>query len=138
METINAHKCFNENKSIEEMEFNISKYVTSLENFKFELHFYKVLLNKPIFKPQVMNLYETFAKFKNEINSLNKNTKELLNELNSHAHHIRNKIECDNIACDSFFISEQDNLDAKVFKFNIKIFNFKFRLFQYIESVIIN
>ena len=85
-----------------------------------------------------MNLYETFAKFKNEINSLNKNTKELLNELNSHAHHIRNKIECDNIACDSFFISEQDNLDGKVFKFNIKIFNFKFRLFQYIESVIIN
>tara|TARA_R110002049_G_scaffold300467_3_gene491373 strand:- start:7436 stop:7852 length:417 start_codon:yes stop_codon:yes gene_type:complete len=138
METIKEYKSFNENKSIEELEFNITEYVTSLENFKFEIQFYRVLLDKPIFKPHVMNLYETLVKFKNEINNLNENSTDLLNELNSHAHHIRNKIECDNVACDSFFINEHDAIQRKVFNFKIKIFNLKFRLFQYIESVINN
>ena len=138
METLQTYKSFNENKSIEELEYNITKYITSLENLKFELHFYKVLLDKPIFKPHVLNLYEKFVKFKNEINSLNKNSSDLLDELSSHAHHIITKMECDNVACDSFFINRHDTLESKIFKLKIKIFNFKFRLFQYIESVIIN
>jgi hypothetical protein len=138
METLQAYKSFNDNKSIEELEFTISSELTNIENFKFELQFFKSLLDKPIFKPHVMNIYENLIKFKNEINILNTACEELVDELNSHAHQIKTKIECDDMACDNFFIKTQDTIDLKVFNFKIKIFNFKFRLFQFLEGVISN
>lgn len=138
MEVQQTYKSFNSNKSIEELQYKILRDLTRFENLKFELKFYKSLLNKPIYKPRVMNLYETLAKFKNEINAINESLIGLLNELSSHANQIRNKVECEDMACDNFFIKKHDDIELKVFNFNIKIFNFKFRLFQYMECVIIN
>jgi hypothetical protein len=138
METIHKYKSFNASKSIEELKYSILEDTTSLENLKFELQFYKSLLNKPIYKPHTLNLYERLTKFKNEVNTININTTNLLNELNSHAHQIRKKIECDNVACDNFFIKNQDDIELKIFNFKTQIFNFKFRLFEYLQNIIIN
>ena len=138
METSHLYKSFNNNKSIEEMQYTIISETTIIENLKFELQFYKALLSKPIFKPHVMNLYERLVTFKNEINTINEYGVSLLSELSSHANQIRNKIECDNLACDNFFIKKQDTIEHKIFNFKAEIFNLKFRLFQYIESATIN
>ena len=138
MEAIEVYRSFNSNKSIEELQYNVSRHKTTIENLKFELHFYKFLLSKAIFKPHVINLYERLTKFKNEIMAMNEIGINLINELNSHAHLIRNKIECEDLACDNFFIKNHDDLELKVFSFNTEISNFKFRLFQYMESVINN
>ena len=136
METLQAYKSFTDDKSIEELQYTIATDITSLENLKFELQFYKVLLDKPIFKPQVINLYETLVKFKNEIQALHKNSIDLLHDLSTHANLIGTKIECEDLACDHFFIKEHDAIKLKIFNFKEKIFIFKFRLFQYLESVI--
>ena len=136
METLPSYKSFADDKSIEELQYNILTDITSLENIRFELQFYKLLLDKPIFKAQVINLYENLAKFKNELQALNENCMDLLHELSSHANQIKKKIECEDMACDRFFIKEYNAVKHKVFSFNEKIFIFKFRLFQYIESVI--
>lgn len=138
MEAIKGYISFNSHKSIEELQYNISRNIITIENFKFEFQFYKSLLNKTIFKPHVINLYERLTGFKNEIVAINKSNISLINELNSLAHHIRNKIECDDMACDFFFIKQQDDLELKVFNHKAEIFNFKFKLFQYIESVVNN
>lgn len=138
METPQVYKNFNEDKTIEEFEYNISNDIRNLENFKFELNFFKMLLDKPIFKPHAMNIFEKLQAFKNEISVLNKSNSSLIDELNSHAHKIRGKIECEDLACDNFFIQYQVDLENKIFNHKIKIFDFKFTLFQYVESVIIN
>ncbi|WP_339895460.1 hypothetical protein [uncultured Algibacter sp.] len=138
METLQSYKSFTDDKSIEELQFNILTDITSLENLKFELQFYKLLLDKPIFKPHEINLYETLVKFKNEIQALNENCTNLLNDLSSDAKLIGKKIECEDLACDHFFIKEHDAIKHKIFNFKEKIFIFKFRLFQFIESVINN
>ena len=138
METLQTYKSFTEDKSIEEIQFNILTDITSLENLKFELQFYKLLLDKPIFKPHEFNLFETLVKFKIEIQTLNENCIELLSALSSDAKLIANKIECEDLACDNFFIKNHDAIKLKIFNFNEKIFIFKFRLFQFVESVIIN
>ncbi|WP_341215627.1 hypothetical protein [uncultured Wocania sp.] len=135
---IPKYQSFNIDKSIEELQYNTLKEQTSLENLKFELYFYKMLLSKPIFKPHFMNLYERLTKFKNEIDTMNKNVVSLLNDLSNHAHQIRKKMECDDLVCDNFFVKKHDEIELKVFNFKTKIFNFKFRLFQYLESVMIN
>ena len=136
METLQSYKSFADDKSIEELQYHILTDISSLENLGFELQFYKSLLDKPIFKPQVINLYENLVKFKNEIQALNENSMDLLHELSSYANQIANKIECEDIACDHFFIKEYNAVKHKVFNFNEKIFIFKFRLFQYLDSVI--
>jgi len=138
METLQPYKSFTDDKSIEEIQFNILTDITSLENLKFELQFYKVLLDKPIFKPHEINLYETLVKFKNEIQALNEKGMDLLHDLSLHANQIANKIECEDLACDHFFIKSHDAVKQKIFNFKVEIFNFKFRLFQFIESVINN
>jgi hypothetical protein len=138
MKTLQTYKSFNNDKSIEELQYNLLKDVTGLENLKFELKFYKTLLGKPIYKPHTLNLYERLTQFKKEVNTINKNTTSILIELNSHAHQLSNKIECDEIACDNFFIKTHDNIELKVFNLKTKVFNFKFRLFQFLENVINN
>ncbi|WP_298493583.1 hypothetical protein [uncultured Algibacter sp.] len=136
MEPQLLYKSFNENKTIEELEYNIKMHKTGLENIKFELQFLKNLLNKPIFNPHAMNLFETLSKFKNEIKSLNKNCEELIERLISHANKIRIKMECEDVACDLFFIKKHDAIELNVFNFNTKIYDFKFKLFQFTESVL--
>ena len=61
---------------------------------------------------------------------------ELLNDLSADAKLVGNKIECDDLACDHFFIKAHDAVKHNIFNFNEKIFIFKFRLFQFIEGVI--
>lgn len=136
METLQTYKSFNSEKSIEELQYHILNDIITIENLKFELHFFNSLLDKAIFKPRIINLYERLTNFKNEIAVINKDCNKLINELNSHSNSIKNKIECDDMACDNFFIKSHEEIELKTFNFKIKTFNFKFRLFQYIESVI--
>ena len=138
MKKSQAYKSFNTDKTIEELQYSIVKDTNMFENLKFELRFYKSLVTKPIFKPHVLNLYETLEKYKNEISNLHKDIEALLNELNSHEHQISNKIECEDLACDNFFIKKHETIEEKAFNLNNKIYNLKFRLLQYIESVIYN
>lgn len=138
MEAIQNYKSFNSNKSIEELQYNILKNIMRLENLKLELEFYLTLIDKPIFKNNMMNLYERLANFKSEMKDIDKNRVALLNDSYKHNNHISNKIECDDVACDNFFIKQQDAIELKTFNFHKTISDFKFRLFQYLESVFIN
>ena len=138
METLEIYKSFNSNKSIEELQYNIIRDIQKLENLNLELEFYKSLIDKPIFKPHVMNLYESLVSFKNEIKGINKNRIGLLNEIYSHRNKIRNKIECEDLVCDNFFIRKHDDIELKAFNFYNKVSDFKSKWFQYIQSVIMS
>ena len=138
METIKNYKSYNENKSIEELQFNLLQDINNLEHLKLELEFYSVLLEKPIFKIHVINLYERLSDLKHDIQSLDSQRLTLLNDIYLHSNHIEQKIECDDMACDAFFIHEHDAVALRIFEFNQKVKAFKFNFFQYLESVLIN
>lgn len=128
---------YNSNKSIEELQYNLSNHVSVLENLKFELQFYIALLEKPIFKSHILNLYENLINFKNELSEIDESRTMLLNKLVKEIIKISNKIECDDLACDSYFISEYDTLDQKIFNYYQVVSNFKIGLFEYTQSVFI-
>ncbi|GAA4810313.1 hypothetical protein [Litoribaculum gwangyangense] len=138
MEPIQNYISFNSNKSILELQYSISSEIYKMENLKLELEFYLILLDKPLFESYTINLYERLTDFKKEAKGINESRIHLLESLYSHANHISNKIECDNIACDNFFIKQHDEIELTVFNFHKTISDFKFRLFQYLESVLIN
>jgi len=138
MEALQVYKSFNSNKSIEELQYNVSKEISKLENLNLELEFYLLLIKKPIFKNYVMNLFETLNKLKSEIKMIDTHRINLLNDLLTHSNQIINKIECDDIACDNYFIKEHDDIELKVFNFNNNLLDFKFKLLQYLQNVIID
>lgn len=138
MEALQVYKSFNSNKSIEELQYNVSREISKLENLNLELEFYLLLIEKPIFKNHVMNLFETLNNLKSEIKIINTHRINLLNDLQTHSNQIINKIECDDIACDNFFIKEHDDIELKIFNFNNNLLDFKFKLLQYLQNVIID
>ncbi len=62
----------------------------------------------------------------------------LLLELKSHSNKITNKIECNDLECDMFFIKTQDKLERKSHNFITDVENLKSQIFQYLKSTIKN
>lgn len=135
METKNIFKSFNENKSIEELKYNMLQFKTRLEELIIECKFFKNLIEASIYKSNSINLFENLEKFKKDMKCLEKETLELLKDINSHSNSITNKIECEDLVCDNFFIGSHDRLEEKIHKLFIKSMNLKFKWFQYLESV---
>ncbi len=137
METHIEYKSFN-NKSIDELLYNIRQYRFKLIKLDEELRFYKFLIEANIFKPKVMNLFENLTIFDKKIDLYIIDIQIFLNELTTHINEISNKIECDNLECDAFFVEEQNKLEIKLYNFNMDVDSFKSQILQYLHSTIKN
>ncbi|WP_347925543.1 hypothetical protein [Pontimicrobium sp. SW4] len=136
METQNIYKSFNNEKTIEELQYSMLQYKTTLESFKPEYSFYKHLLKSQIFKSNVINLFEYLERFKKTIADHEISTANLIIEINSHNNQITKKIECDDLVCDNYFIKEYDVLENKIHTFLIEYSNFKLQMLPYLQSAI--
>lgn len=137
METKPVYKSFNSNKSLEELLYFITNDLQRLTELKIELQFYTILIDKPIFIKNVMNLFEKLSELKNDIIQLEKTRMKLLIKLKSHINLISNKIVCQDTVCDIFFIDAYNEVDKETFNFDKEILNFKSRYYEYIQGVII-
>lgn len=138
METEAKYNSFNIDKGIDELLFNINQYEIKLKILKNELQFLKFLIEANIFKPEVINLFETLNIYDKKINISIIEIEELLSEIITHKNIILNKIECDNLECDAFFIKTQDNIEFKIYHFIANTNDLKLQVFQYLKSTIKN
>lgn len=138
METQLKYSSFNNEKTINELLYNTKQYHIKLKYLDEELHFLKFLIESNIFKPQVMNLFETLTVFDKKINASIIDIKEAQNELQIHTNTILSKIECEDLQCDTFFIKKQDDLELKTFNIISEKNDFKKEVFRYLKSVIKN
>lgn len=129
---------FNNDKSIDELLYNIDLYKFRLKELRDELRFCKFLIETNIFKPKVMNLFETLTVNDKKIDLYINTIESLLADLIDHTNDIANKIECDNLECDVFFIKKQDKLEHRSYDFLAEVSSFKSQLFQYLQSTIKN
>jgi len=136
MNAPNVYQSFNREKSIDEMQYGFLDYKKRLQDLEEELTFLKGIIDAAIFKPKVMNLFESLALFKKDINLLDKTRLLLLNKVNSQLNQINQKFECQDLACDNYFIKAHDDLEREIYEFLLKITDFKSRLFRYVQSVI--
>lgn len=136
METQNTYRSFNAEKSIEELQYNMLQHKAILEAFNTEYSFFQYLLKSTIYKNNVINLFETLEDYKNEITYLKKRTENLIIKVKVQASKITEKLECNDLACDNYFIKEHDDLEQEIHGFVIKYTNFKSNMFQYLQSVI--
>ncbi|MBJ6367497.1 hypothetical protein [Snuella sedimenti] len=138
MEAFQVYRSFNADKPIEELQYIMEAYQIELRNLKSELQFYKFLVEAAIFKPHVINLFEMLEQFKSKLKKMEVNRMGLLNKIGAHSNQIANKIECEDVACDAFFIKKHDTLEHEVHNFNQQVSNFKLNMYQYIQGVVKN
>lgn len=138
METQLKYTSFNNKKTIEELLYNIMQYQQRLSLIDKELHFLKFLIEANIYKEQVMNLFETLTFFDKRIDTSVVDIKESQVELQTLVNTISNKIECEDLECDTFFIEMQDKLELKTYNLIATVNSFKDEVFQYLKSVIKN
>ena len=136
MQTHIEYKSYNNKKSIEELQYNIQIYAESLQYLKEELHFLQFLINAHIYKPKTMNLFENLEQFKKELGKCIKKTDKFIIKINSHKNQIANIIECDELACDNYFINFHNELEENIYKFKCNILKLKSKIFNYLLSVI--
>lgn len=104
MKAINDYKSFNEKKSIEELKYTMRQHKNKIEEEIIDYKFYQKLIKASIYNTSVTNLLETLACFKQEIKLYENEAYELLTEINVQSTSISNKIECDDLFCDHYFI----------------------------------
>lgn len=137
METDNLYKSFINEKAIEELQYNMLQYKTRLLYVKVEQDFYNMLINAPIFKPRVINLYERLEQFRRGIKQTEILVSALLIEVNSHINKISSKMESEDLVGDGFFLKEHEELEHRIYDFLMKSIESKSQLFQYIQSVLL-
>lgn len=136
MEPQEAYKSFNSVKSLEELQYNLTKYLVWLRDLEFELHFYAAIMDRPIFKTHVMNLFEMLSGFKKNIDQLEKKRMVLLHLIMAHLGHLTKKVEGQSIGHAQLLIDKYDETEKEMFSFNNKMSHFKFGFYQYMQSVI--
>lgn len=136
MKATNNYKSFNERKSIEELKYHMLQNKTKIDEEIIEFKFYQYLIKASIYNTSVPNLLESLESYRQEIKSIENEAFELLAEINVHSNSISNKIECDDLFCDNYFIKTHDKLDEKIHDYFIKCTSFKNNFFQYLKSIL--
>ena len=108
---------FNTDKTIDELLYNTDQYKYRFKTLEAELKFYKFLIEANIFKPKVINLFERLTTFDKKIGAYSNQIEALHLELTTHKKEIKNKIECDNLECDAFFIEKHTSIELQITSF---------------------
>ena len=136
MVTNENYKSFNKNKDIEELQSNLKQYKLKLEDLIIDFQFFETILNAPIYKTKVLNLFENLQRFKEDINGYKNEVSKLLEDISRQVKIITKKIECGDLICDNFFVQNHDSLDRSILNLLKNSHQFKAEMFQYLASVI--
>lgn len=136
MNTHLEYKSFNSDKSIEELQYNMKKHLEKLQSIKEDLFFLHFLTKAQIYKSNMLNLFENLEQFKKELSKHIKTCDKLLIDANFQTSQITNKIECDELACDNYFINTHNDLEQKIHQFISQISKYKIDIINYFQSVI--
>lgn len=136
METTIKYQSFNQNRTIEELQYNLILHRTNLRNTIKELEFYTFLVGASIYKSETINLFEKLALFKKEAIKIEDKGKILLTEVGMQLFQINKKLECGDLVCDQFFIHTIDQLEKDIHAFLYTLSDLKSKIFQYLQHVI--
>ena len=138
MESQQIYKDNNNIKSLKACLDNLKKQEMALKELEREIQFYATLLYKPIFKSRVMNLYETLARFKYDLGHLEENRLKLLSKISHHINDLTDKIKYKDIVLDAILIDTLNDLESEIYNYFDSVSSLKLKLFQYIESTILD
>lgn len=136
MEPYELHKEFYSDKSIDELQFNLTFYKSRLLLLEEELGFFKHLMNSKIYDARTPNLFETFELFKKRIDADIKLHSKFLIEIDKQYSEVELKLECDELSCDDYFIRQNYELELEVVNFLMQTAKLKSEMIEYLKALI--
>lgn len=136
MKQFNSNENPYRDKSIEELRYNLTFYKSHLTLLTKELEFYKHLLDSNSFSPKTPNLFETVTDFKNQIDINLKTTSKLSSEIERQYNDVQQKIECDELSCDDYFVRKNNEIELDVVNFLTQTAQLKSELMEYLKGLI--
>ena len=101
-----------------------------------ETRFIEQLLNAHIYKENTPNLFERLQKFRQEIETRVKETKNLKKEIAEYEDKLQGILECQDISCDTFYLENHKELKDRFEEFYTGINDYKTRVFNYIGGML--
>jgi len=105
--------------------------------FETEIHFIDRLLSTKIYKEKTRNLYEWLQKFKHELGTKSRETKNLKKELELYETKLLGILECQDISCDTYYLENHKDLKNRFEEFYTNFNTYKTNVFNYIEGVLL-
>lgn len=136
MKKYDFNKEFSSDKTIYELQFNLTFYKSRLELLTMELDFFIFLMTSNIYDTRIPNVFETFENFKKTINKIQKTKERLLKSINQQYNDVMLKLECDELSCDDYFIRRNSELEVEVVNFLMETAELKSKMIEYIKGII--
>jgi hypothetical protein len=136
MKTIEKYKIFLHEKSIDELQFNTSLWVTELGYIDTEVSFIKHLIKSNLIKSKIPNLFENLQLFIKELDSIKDEKNNLMNDVHQYTNQLNGMVECDKLSCDNFYIITYEKLAKEVFNYLQTYKKLKTQIYEYLNGVL--
>ena len=134
MKSMIEFKPFNRDKSIDELRYNVTRWLDEFDFVSFELPFLKRMVKAFPFKNIIPNLFEQIQLFTKELDEFTSQKNDILKKIELHNKQLDGMSECNELSCDHYFLLEHDHLAEVVHNFNSKYRALKIKIYNYLLS----
>jgi len=137
MKTKAKYKIFLHEKSIDELRFNSSLWVSELDFVGIEISFIIQLLKSYPIKTEIPNLFEHIQLFNKELEILEKERNIIIDNIHQYKNELSGMIECDKLSCDNVYVIAYEKLAKYVFKFLQSYKKLKIEIYEFLNNILV-
>lgn len=134
MRTVEKYKIFLHDKSIDELQFKSSLWISKLEFIAIELSFIKHLLKSYPLKSEIPNLFEQIQLFNKELDIIKKKSDNIIENTHQYINELGSMVECDKLSCDNFYVIAYEKLAKDIFNFSQNYTKLKTQIYEYLRG----
>lgn len=131
MSTISHYRKSANEKNIDDLMTDTSRWEREFHEYSEEIGFYKTLLTADVFENKMPNMYEKLQEFYNQLTELKEEKTELQENVRNHRNDLNGMMECEDISCESFYHSQHFNLLKRIEKHHSKFRDLKLHLLKF-------
>lgn len=128
--TLHHRRSANE-KNIEELQDDTSRWEDLFQINTEEIRFLKNFLSSDIFEGNIPNLYERLQDFFMEVEKLKAEKIDLHEQLRNHKNDLNGMMECEDISCETFYYTQHQNLSDRIEKHLEKVQELKMKIIRF-------
>lgn len=109
----NFRKTANE-KNVEDLMADTSRWDKAFYEYTEEIIFYKTLVTSDVFENKMPNLYEKLQEYFTQITEMKEEKTELQEAIHNHKNDLAGMMECEDISCESFYHTQHHKLTKRI------------------------
>lgn len=129
------YKSFNRTKSINELLYNSSLWISEFNFIKIELTFFKHFIQSYPFKSKIPNLFEHLQLFIQELDNFEKEKNNIIDKIDLYTKKLSDTTKNNNISYNNFYLVKHEKLAEEVFNYMQQYKNLKTRIFNYVNGI---